>query len=148
MFLNRNVPYEARLFKMKLATTENCEKCNIKETITHLYWKCPNSARLWERLKNIIESQLHSHLPLNQEICMLGTGPWISKSKKESIWFLITLTKHYIHLCKCNGTDRNEVALENYIKSQLRLERILARKKGTINKFTAKWGDMIDWTED
>ena len=147
MFLQRNIPHESRLFKMKITDTECCETCNIKETIKHLYWECPHTIRLWERLKYIIEQYLHSHFSLHKAKCMLGTGVWISKRNKECIWLLCIITKHYIHLCKCNKEERNPKGLENYIKSILRLERSLATRKGKINLFTNKWGDVINWIE-
>ena len=143
LFMQRNIPYGSRLYKMGLANTEVCELCKEKESIKHLYWECPNSTRLWERLKQIVENHLHSPLHLDAGKCMLGTGNWISKRNKECIWFLCILTKHYIHLCKCNETVKNSVGLENYIISLLRTEEALARRKGKLNLFTSKWGELL-----
>ena len=147
MFMMRNVPYESRLYKMGLADTELCESCNKKETMKHLYWDCPNSSRLWERLKYLVEHHLHSPLTLMADKCMLGTGIWISKRHKERIWFLSVLTKHYIHLSKCNKTTRNIVGLENYIMSVMRMEKAIAIRRGTGNLYTSKWGDLMSKLE-
>ena len=46
MFMQRNIPYETRLYKMKISETENCTSCKVKETLLHLYWDCPNTTRL------------------------------------------------------------------------------------------------------
>ena len=147
MFMQRNIPFGARLYQMKISDNEECEYCKEKETMKHLYWDCPHSARLWERLKEIIGTHLHSYLSLDPARCMLGTGKWISKRNKECIWFLCILTKHYIHLCKCNGSTKNAVGLDNYIKSQLRTERILSGKRRKTNLFIEKWEKLFEWLD-
>ena len=43
--------------------------------------------------------------------------------------------------------ERNNNGLDNYIKSLLRIERRLAEKKGLINLFSAKWGNVITWID-
>ena len=148
LFLQRNVPYGGRLHKMKLVDSEECALCKTKETLKHLYWDCPNASRLWERLKFIVEKYLHSPLHLDATKCMLGIGHWICKRNKECIWFLCILTKHYIHLNKCNNTEMSGLGLENYIKSLLRIERLLATKRGKQNLFSTKWGDIMDWLDN
>ena len=147
MFLQRNIPYEARLYKMKISDSENCKLCNTKETILHLYWECPNSARLWERLKYIVEHHLKTPLHLNPLKCMLGIGDWPSKKNKENIWLLSILTKHYIHLNKCNEGENSPRGLDNYLRSTLRMEREASKKKGMYNLFCTKWGKLIDWLD-
>ena len=147
MFLQRNIPYEARLHKMKISEENECIKCKTKETLIHLYWECPHSARLWERLKAIVENHLHSPFQLDKEKCLLGSGNWLSKRKRTCIWTLSILTKHYIHLCKCNENERNLQGLENYIKSQLRMEKMVATRKGKFNLFAGEWNGMLDWID-
>lgn len=146
-FLQRNIPYERRLHLMKIKETPNCKDCNMPETILHLYWTCPKSKRLWERLKMLIEGNLKTHMYLCPKKCMLGIGNWIERRKREPIWLLTILTKHYIHLCKCNETERNIKGLERYIKSKLRIEKLLAMKNGEQNLFTSRWEQMTDWIE-
>ena len=82
-FLLRNVPYEAKLHKMKIKEQENCTVCQMKEDILHLYWNCPNTRRLWERLKVLIEHNQRTPFTRNKELCLLGEGEWISKRSKE-----------------------------------------------------------------
>ena len=123
MFLIRNIPYGSGLNKMKIIDTENCTTCKVKESLIHLYWDCPNPATLWERLKYLIEHHLKSTLILDKARCMLGTGIWTSRRTKEHTWFLCTLTKHYIHLCKCNESAKSVIGYGNYLKSTLRTEQ-------------------------
>ena len=67
-FFHRNVPYQSRLHKMKIKDHPNCEECNCKETLTHLYWECPRSKRLWERLKLLVETYPKTCFNLNPEM--------------------------------------------------------------------------------
>ena len=47
-FALRDVSYNARLFKMKLVDSPNCKWCpGTKESLLHLYWKCPKASKLW-----------------------------------------------------------------------------------------------------
>ena len=146
-FMLRNIPYEKRLWKMKIKMDSNCQLCHIEEDILHLYWLCPHSKRLWERLKLIIENYLRTSFPLSAEKCLLGTNYKISKSKQEAVNLLCILTKHYLHLSKCNNTPRSTIGLELYIRSTLKLERRIATEKGLINLFNHKWKGLTDWID-
>ena len=145
-FLHRNVPYQSRLYNMKIKNSPDCNVCKCKESIVHLYWDCPSTKRLWERLKNLIEKNSGICFNLDKEKCLLGTGIWYSTRKKEVQYMLCILTKHYIHLCKCcEDSTKNTAGLELYLKSKLKLEHMISLEKGTQNWFTEKWGNWIPW---
>ena len=148
-FLLKNIPYEARLHHMKLKDREECSRCNIKETIIHLYWTCPRSRRLWERLKTLIEENQRTPFPLDKVNCLLGEGLWLSKQSKEVCQTLCILTKYYIHLEKCkeNEPDRSIIGLESYLKKTLKLERYIAQENGYHNSYIAKWGGWTRWID-
>ena len=64
-FLLKNIPYEARLYKMKIKANENCARCQVKKDLIHLYWSCLKTRRLWERLKHLIERHQLTPFPLS-----------------------------------------------------------------------------------
>ena len=132
---------------MKIKPDQNCQICFEEEDILHLYWKCPHSRRLWERLKVLIEDNLRTSFPLNAEKCLLGTSHNIPKSKKDAVNLLCILTKHYLHLSKCNNTPRSIIGIELYIKSTLKTERRIATEKGQINLFDHKWRGISKWID-
>ena len=148
-FFHRNIPYQSRLHKMKIKDHPNCDECNCKETLTQIYWECPFTKRLSERLKLLVETNPRTCFNLNPEKCLLGTGVWYSNRNKETLHFLTLLTKHYIHLSKCcENNTRSPQGLELYIKSKLRLEWKISTEKGTHNWFTEKWREWIQWMEN
>ena len=144
----RNVPYKERLWKMKIKNDPLCQICHVDETIMHLYWNCPNSQRLWERLKILIEIGLRTSFTLNAEKGLLGTGYDLTRKNKDAINLMCTLTKHYLHLSKCNNTQRSTIGLDLYIKSTLKIERWLSTEKGLLNLFTRKWKGIAEWIDE
>ena len=58
-FMIRDVLTNNRLIHMGKSDTNLCYICKTEvENISHLYWKCPNNKRLWERLKIYIKDKL------------------------------------------------------------------------------------------
>ena len=143
----RNVPYEKRLWKMKIKATPECETCQVEESIMHLYWNCPNTKRLWERLKILIEKGLRTSFIMNPERCLLGTGYKGTKKNKDAINLLCLLTKHYLHLSKCNNSPKSTIGLELYIKSTLKIEKRISSEKGLFNLFIHKWKGLNEWID-
>ena len=147
-FFMRNIPYEVRLHKMKIKGNTKCTECSSdsNETILHLYWECNSSRRLWERLEEIVDTHTEHALTLRAEMCLL----WITeeeceqgKNRRPLITTLCLLTKDYIHLCKCSGSQRNVVGLSNYIKETYKSEKCIAQQKGTEYLLNVKWGRNI-----
>jgi len=147
-FMLRIVPTQRRLFLLGKATTEDCQICNTTETISHLYWDCPCTKRLWERLKSTIEEKMRIIFPLCKERCLIGTGHGVSKTHLHEIQQLCNLTKYYIHLNKCNKTKSSPEGLDSFLKSKLRMEKHLYMEKGRVNLFQEKWGELILWSEN
>jgi len=134
-----------RLFILGKSDSEDCTECETQEDIQHLYWSCPTTRRLWERLKQIVTSKLGICLPLSEERCLIGTGNWVENKHKEEVQLLNIWTKYYIHLNKCNNTKRTEKGLEIYIRGNLKTEREIAKRNGKINLFQDKWNDLAYW---
>jgi len=144
-FLMRLVATGRRLLLLGKEDSELCPDCNTIEDIQHLYWSCPNTKRLWERLKPLIEEHLGTQIHSTQENCLLGIGNWKTNKHREEVQLLNIWTKYYIHLNKCNNTKRTTKGLENYIKGNLRTEREISARNGKINLFIDKWEDFNNW---
>ena len=146
-FLMRTIPYEKHLHTMKLKPTPICESCGIDEDIIHLYWDCPKTRRLWERLKQLIEELELTPFPLDKKNCLLGIGTWISAKHKERCQSMCILIKYHIHLQKCTDENntRSPKGLDNYIKNILKTEHTIAQEKGTQNQFTRNWRLWMNW---
>ena len=133
---------------MKINETRNCQVCQFKESIIHLYWDCPRAKRVWERLKTLIEEHSRTYFNLDKEKYLLGTGVWISNKYKEINHLLCTPTKYYTHLCKCNDSEPNQpspTGLDMFIRSKLKLELTISNEKEKYKSFTEKWGRWLPW---
>ena len=145
-FYMRNVPYERKLQKMGIKDTNKCRLCGKEETLLHLYWECQHSRRLWERLKNLLQSEINIKITLNPASCLLGRqyeGP--GRYSNMLINILCLLTKHYIHMRKCKDEVPSYQNLINYIKKTYDLEWRLARQRGTQNQINIKWKECKGW---
>jgi len=149
-FLMRNVSYGGRLYKLLIADTPQCQLCNIEETLLHMYWECPNTQRLWERLKSKLEEEVGIYLPNNNPTSYLFNiypeqHP-INYSPEEDYVIRITclLTKHFINRQKCLGGMRSIEGLEIYIKQMFKTEEYLAQQKGTVYKISPLWKQLAN----
>ena len=150
-FFMRNIPYEQRLHKMKIKSSDKCVRCpNEEESILHLYWTCPMTYRLWERLKEILLSHTNIDLDLNPGSCLLGLDRtrYANRDKNTLISILCLLTKHYIHTCKCNDTAPCIRGLQWKILNTYRIEKNLAHYSNTLNMVNTKWGELANWLEE
>ena len=146
----RNIPYNARLHKMKIKDNPQCRECNQKEDILHLYWQCPNAQRLWERLKSILEESEIQLEDWSPELCLLGSNlQERDNQKKMLISLLCLLTKHFIHLKKCSDEVGEPNELELYIRRTYQLEQEIAIQRGTEAKIAKKWTTIVSklWTK-
>ena len=110
-FHMRNVSYESRLYKMGIKPSDHC---NEKESLLHLYWTCPASKRLWERLKTEIKSNLGIVITMSSSNCLLNIDDnhkGMKVDTKRSLRIIYLLCKHYIHLVKCEGEERTQNGL-------------------------------------
>jgi hypothetical protein len=138
-FFHRNLVYEARLYKMKLAPNDLCVKCNTKETLLHLYWECPDTKALWEHLDTKIYRGLG--IPTSKKMCLLG----IMENGRKNGNLIRTLNqtcKYYIHRRKSQGKKRNTYGMWNAIKNMARIERTIEIERG--EKGNMKWDVLQD----
>ena len=147
-FFIRNIPYQARLYKMNIKSNPLCNKCQVKEDILHLYWSCPNAQRLWERLKQLLTDSGINTTNWSQELCLFGLNlENRSKQTKLLISILCLLTKHFIHLNKCNEGTGTPIELLYYIRGTYNIEKEIAKRNGTVSKIAKKWTTIIQKLE-
>ena len=121
-----------------------------EEKLLHLYWECPHSRRLWERLKEMVHQGLGLTIQMSPAACLLGIShnsiPPQSTGKESTILLstLCLLTKHFIHKCKCNTIMRTTEGLERYLKEIYAIEKQIATDRGIQHKLSNKWGQLKD----
>jgi len=131
-FLIRDVLTNTRLFHMGKVDTTLCYLCKKEtETISHLYWHCTVTRRLWERLKSLLLEKSEIKVALDPLVLILGaTRKDPSEGPPQLISLLSLIVKNYIHSCKCKNTFPIEEGLINRINYIYKIERSIAEKRG------------------
>jgi len=131
-FLIRDVLTNNRLYHMGKVDTTNCYLCNSElETISHLYWHCTITKRLWERLKIFLLEKAKINVVLDPLVLLLGASrkdP--SEGPAQIINLLSLIVKNFIHSCKCRNIFPTEDALIDRINYIHNIERTIAEKHG------------------
>jgi len=142
-FLIRDVLTNTRLTRMGKALNEFCYLCKTEvESISHLYWHCAVTKRLWERLKLFLLEKANINLTLDPLELLLGASrenP--DESPPELILLLSIVVKNFIHSCKCRNTRPTEEGLLCRIKSTQKIEYTIAKKNGAaaLRNHQRKW---------
>ena len=70
----------------------------LKETVKHLLWECPKSARIWNALTNWFKRKWNCIITLTYKIVAFCNyeGP-----HQTTINLVVMLFKHYIYTSKC-----------------------------------------------
>jgi len=125
-----------------------CYLCKSEtETITHLYWSCFKTKRLWERLKEFLFDKTGIKLVLDPLPLLLGVSrknP--DEGPVEIINLLSLIVKSYIHGCKCKNVLPTEQGLISKIYYIKKMELAIAQKNGLSSELNhqRKW----HWMED
>jgi hypothetical protein len=151
-FLNRNIPTNRRLTYMNKKTDSKCKWCKKEEDIKHLYWECGKARRIWKKLGQLYRAITGKTFILRKEKCLLGISNTEKHlTNKQTLKLqrsLCILTKHYIHLCKCNDeAEPTEIGLEHYLLEYIRTEKWIAEKNNSMTAFLDKWGRWSEWSE-
>ena len=130
---------------MGIKPSEMCKHCNQKESLLHLYWTCPLSRRLWERLKEEIKKHLGLDITLSASECLLNTNINTTYNKKDtrrSVRIMYLLCKHYIHLSKCTEEERSLYGLIGYIMKTYNMEYNICQQKGSLKLISVDWSNL------
>ena len=131
-FMLRDVLTNNRLVHMGKVNSDLCYICNKEvETILHLYWQCPTTKRLWERLKIYILEILGIVVPLHPIEMLLNISETNhDQSISEVLQILYLITRNFIHSNKCNDKIPTWDGLITNIIQVSKMERQIASNRG------------------
>ena len=148
-FLVRDVLTNNKLIHMKKTDSILCYLCKSEtETISHLYWECAHTKRLWERLKLFIFDNLDWEIDLNPVETLMGVTREETSEEMPLLFNLLCLiTKNYIHSCKCRNKIPDERGLIWNIIYVRNMEFDIAQKKGkgAILRDARKWLNLMKY---
>ena len=126
---------------MKLVASPLCPLCESEvETISHLFFRCEFSTRLWaERQK--WSSRTITLPQLSEKIVYLG---WFSNDRQTIlINHILLLYKYFLYSRRNDRGKVNFSAFKLYIRYVVKIEESIAKKKKNLTAHLSKWDPLI-----
>ena len=90
--LHGDIFFNSCMFKFKMVNSPNCSICtDTVETVKHLLWDCPRSARIWSYLNNTTRVILGREY-INYNVIVLGNPNPIMAMETMIVWALKIIT--------------------------------------------------------
>ena len=130
------------LFKIKQKDNDKCTFCNeFTESIHHIFWSCPKVSELWEQLNYWVFDKTQIELPLNSDIVLFGILQKTERNNTRNL--IILLSKYYIYRTKMREERLNIIALKNYLKENLKLEKNIFFKNNCLERANTCWDPWL-----
>lgn len=83
------------LSRMKIKPSENCEYCNVRESINHFFFFCPTRKKLWNKVENTISFLFAKRHKLTWKDAIIGvfSSDLFGKQEIKTINTIILLAK-------------------------------------------------------
>ena len=124
------------MFKFKMVNSPNCAVCNnVRETVKHLIWDCPRSARVWTFINELTRNLLGRDY-VNYESVILGNPSPNMAMETIIVWTLKIITS-------INRVEiiSNELIFKNF-QTLFHYEKTTFGKDS--KKMRARWGNLIN----
>ena len=135
LYLNR------QLYHMKIVNFPMCSLCGQNvETVTHLFFSCIESHKLWTENRNWSTSCII--LPeLTEKIIFLG---WFEDHPHNTlINHTILLHKQFIYKNKGAKSKINIIGFRHFLKSAINTEKVIAKKRNKVDPHLKKWNPFV-----
>ena len=108
---HRIFPCGVLLHKMGILPTENCQHCNKRETLVHLFFECPKNSKLWGEIDKLIRIETNHPIKLSSSDVIHGVLRNKNMKEQDFIYInkLILIGKTVIS--KSNFFQRNQIEL-------------------------------------
>ncbi len=137
--LNRILGIRSRLYKLNMINSPQCKLCNTndEETLTHLFYQCPEVKSLWKNIQEWIKNKLNIQINITMTDVILGYLP--NNNFNVPMNTIILLTKAYIFNCSRKERNININYLQTRIHTNYSLQENIARINGKLDEFTKNW---------
>ena len=126
------------LYRWGLVCSENCSNCEVKQTLKHLLWDCPESAKLWCMLKCMLKAVIPADSSTrNFSYPIIITNKWPDTNK--ALDSIMLATKYYIFQKFCEGGCTNTKQLMICIREIKSMEVYNAHNQKHKQATIAKW---------
>jgi len=126
------------LFHWRIKATLNCAFCNIPETTIHAIWECNIARQTIQNLQRTLNtiSTNHRQNQITKEKFLYGI------KSQPAISMIFTLFKRGLILQREEKNIITEETIKEFITKEYNVEKYIATKQDTLNKFNARWKDF------
>ena len=113
---HRIYPSGVLLHKMGIRPSENCDHCNERETLAHLFFECPKNKQLWAEIEKYIQIRCGVGFKLNVFDALHGISKREKMFNKDFVFinYLILLGKSVISKSNFFKTNQIQVFEQEY----------------------------------
>ena len=97
--LQRGLLTNRKLYLFNLIESENCDKCNMTETVTHLLVDCQHLRELWTGIERWLNRNINEHILFEKKAILLG-----SPENSIIVNYIFLIVKHEIYKSKWTKT--------------------------------------------
>ena len=135
--LHRTVMTNKKLNQFNLRPNDQCDVCNLTDTISHLLYHCQNAPELWHQLFTLLTRNLNSTIYTDLLSTLLG-----NPDNEPIVNVLFLITKEEIFKSRCKNTTPNFRHLLQIFKDQMQTEIYLGTVKNKLAKVLGKWSHI------
>lgn len=139
--VNNILPTNSNLYKMKLRTSPDCDRCSHPhENLVHLLYECPSIQIFWQRVISWWNEKRSENVTLSTSDILYGYKPESNIFQAHNHYVIIA--KYHIFLSWLNKTSPSFEIFCVLLNEKILCERTIAFKNNTLGKFRAKWGTL------
>jgi hypothetical protein len=121
-----------RMFKFKMTNEDKCPRCNNVESTKHLLWECHESKNIWD----LLNSSLHN-LNLNEEKILEYSDVYKVTNNISVTHIKMQIIQEMIQIKRPSGWNKERIS--EVIQSVMNIEKYIAVKNKTVEKWVKKW---------
>ena len=132
------------LKEMGLVDHQNCNFCSEeKESIDHIFRKCPFSRQFWDSLAELFKSTCDSCVNLRFSERFILFGADINMYTNITFDFITLLGKKYIYSCKLENKIPQVIHFQRYLAARYKIEEYNARLTWNLQSFKVNWSQYL-----
>ena len=129
LYLNR------QLYHMKIVNSPMYSLCSQNvETVTHLFFSCIESHKLWTEIRNWGTSCI---------ILLICLGWFEDQSHNTLINHTIVLHKQFIYKNRGAKSKINIIGFKHFLKSVINIEKVIAKKRNKVDVHLKKQNPFL-----
>ena len=128
--------------KYKIRDDNICSFCKREpEKLEHLFWYCEIVQDFWNKIEFLINMKSDYIFIMHKHAAFFGII--FDAALYMPINYILILTKYYIYKSRIQNKQPNIKIWQNEVKYYLFLEKMIAIKNNTYEKFEKNWNKWI-----